>query len=68
MGLIAFLVTAVVVILFCYLAVYAANYLAPGHPAIIDKLLWGVGIVIILVLFLQATGLLAHDVPIPRLR
>lgn len=68
MGLFAFLITAVVVIFLCWLAVYAAGYLAPGHPAIVDKLLWGIGIMIILVLFLQATGLLSHDVMIPRLR
>lgn len=68
MGLFAFLLTSVVVIFLCWLAVYAAGYLAPGHPALVDKLLWGVGIVIILVLFLQATGLLAHDVMIPRVR
>jgi hypothetical protein len=68
MGLFEFLIVVVLVVFACWLAVYAVGYLAPGHPAIIDKLIWGVGIVIILVLFLQATGILAHDVQIPRLR
>ncbi len=68
MGLFAFLLTVVVIMFLCWLAVYAIGYLAPGHPGIVDKLIWGVGIVIVLVMFLQATGLVAHDVMIPRLR
>ena len=68
MGLFAFLLTVVVIMFLCWLAVYAVGYLAPGHPAIVDKLIWGLGIVIVLVMFLQATGLIDHDVAIPRLR
>ncbi len=68
MGLFEFLIISVVVVFICWLAVYAAGYLAPGHPAIIDKLFWGLGVVIILVMFIQAIGLIGHDVMIPRLR
>lgn len=68
MGLFEFLLLSVVIVFVCWLAVYAAGYLAPGHPAIVDKLFWGLGVVIILVMFIQATGLLGHDVQIPRLR
>jgi hypothetical protein len=66
MGLFEFLIIVVLVVFACWLAVYAIGYLAPGHPAIMDKIIWGVGIIIILVLFLQATGILAHDVRIPH--
>jgi hypothetical protein len=66
MGLLEFLLIVVIVVFACWLAVYAIGYLAPGHPAIMDKIIWGVGIIIILVLFLQATGILAHDVRIPH--
>ncbi len=68
MGLFEFLIISVLVVFVCWLAVYAAGYLAPGHPAIVDKLFWGLGIVIILVMFIQAIGLMGHDVQIPRLR
>jgi hypothetical protein len=66
MGIIEFLIIVVVVVFACWLAVYAIGYIAPGHPAIIDKIIWGVAILIILVLLLQATGILAHDVRIPH--
>ena len=68
MGLFEFLLICVVVVFLCWLAVYAAGFLAPGHPAIVDKLIWGIGVFIILFTFIQATGLLGHDVMIPRLR
>lgn len=66
MGLIAFLLVCVIVVCACALAVWAIGYFAPGHPALIDKLIWGVGVLIILMLLLQATGILSHDVRIPH--
>jgi len=66
MGLFEFLLVVVLVVFVCWLAVYAIGYIAPGHPAIMDKVIWGVGILIILMLFLQATGILQHDVRIPH--
>jgi hypothetical protein len=68
MGLFEFLIIAVVVIFACWLAVFALGYIAPGHPPVIDRIIYGVGILIILVMLLQATGILAHDIQIPRLR
>ena len=65
-GLFAFLLIVIIVVFACWLAVYAIGYIAPGHPNVIDKIIWGLGILIILVLFLQATGILAHDVRIPH--
>jgi hypothetical protein len=66
MGLFEFLLIVVLVVFACWLAVYAIGYLAPGHPNIMDKLIWGVGIIIILWMFLGATGILSHDVRIPH--
>ncbi len=66
MGLFEFLLIVVLVVFACWLAIYAIGYLAPGHPPMFDKLIWAVGILLILVLFLQATGILAHDVRIPH--
>lgn len=68
MGLFEFLIIAVVVVFACWLAVFALGYIAPGHPVVIDKLIYGVGILIVIVLLLQATGILSHDVMIPRVR
>jgi hypothetical protein len=67
MGIIEFLLIVVIVVFCCWLAVYAIGYLAPGHPNIFDKLIWAVGILIILVIFLQATGIMSHDVRIPHI-
>ena len=66
MGLFEFLLIVVLVVFACWLAVYVIGYIAPGHPAIMDKIIWGVGILIILMLLLQATGILSHDVRIPH--
>jgi len=68
MGLFEFLIIAVVVIFACWLAVFALGYIAPGHPVVVDRIMYGVGIFIVFVLLLQATGILSHDVAIPRLR
>ncbi len=65
MGFIAFLILCFVVLVAAAIFVWAAGYFAPGHPAIVDKLVWGVAIFIILVVLLQATGILSHDVKIP---
>jgi len=66
MGFIEFLILCFVVLVAAALFVWAANYFAPGHPAIVDKLAWGVAILIILVVLLRATGILSHDVQIPH--
>ncbi len=68
MGLFQFLVIAVGVVLVCYAAIWIMGQLAPGHPAIIDTLIWVLAVVILVLILLQATGLVGHDVPIPRIR
>ncbi len=66
MGLIEFLVTTLVAVVIGYLFILAMGYFAPGHPAIIDKIVWGLVIVIIVVMLLRATGLLHYDPRIPH--
>ncbi len=67
MGFFAFLILCFVVLVAAALFTWAAGYFAPGHPAIIDKLAWGVAVFIILVVLLRATGILSHDVAIPHI-
>ena len=38
----------------------------PGVPAILPKIIWILAVVIVLWLLLTATGILSHDVRIPR--
>jgi hypothetical protein len=47
-------------------AVWLIGYLAPGHPVIIDRLIWVLVIVMVVLLLFRATGL--SDVPVPRFR
>ncbi len=68
MGLFQFLLIAVVVVLACAAAIWLLNNLAPGHPPIVDTLIWVLAVVILILILAQATGLLSHDVPIPHLR
>lgn len=68
MGLFAFLLVAVVVVLACAAAVWVIGYLAPSHPAIVDKLIWVLCVVILVIVLAQATGIFSHDVMIPRVR
>lgn len=68
MGLIAFLIYVVIVVLFGWVAVWVIGKLAPGHPVIIDNIIWVVVVLLIVLMLVQATGLLGHDSQIPRLR
>jgi hypothetical protein len=68
MGLIEFFVFIVIVVVLGWLAVWGLGQLAPGHPAIIDKIIWFVVVLLIVVVLFQAIGLVGHDPQIPRLR
>lgn len=67
MGIVEFFVFCVIVVLLGWLAVFALGNLAPGHPSIIDKIIWFVVVLIIIVVLAQAMGLTGHDPRIPRL-
>jgi hypothetical protein len=68
MGVIEFFVTVGVLVLLAFGLLWVINYLAPNHPAIIDKIVWVVVILVIVFLLLEALGLLGRDVQIPRIR
>ena len=58
----------VVIALLGYLAVWVLGKLAPGHPGIIDNIIWFVVVLVILVVLIQAMGLTGYDPKIPRVR
>ena len=68
MGLFQFLLIAVVVVVACAGAVWIMAQIAPSHPHIIDTLIWVLAVVILVLILVQATGLMSHDVAIPKLR
>ncbi len=65
MGLIELLVMVIVVVLICAVAVWIIGQM-PGVPAVIPKIIWVLGVLIILWLVLSAIGLTGHDVRIPH--
>jgi len=64
--MIGLLLYVVVVVLIGYLAVWVLGKLAPGHPSIIDNVIWVLVVVICVLVILRALGV--ADVPVPRLR
>ena len=68
MGVIEFFIICVVVVVLGWLAVWAMGQFAPGHPKIVDNIIWGVVVLVIVVLLVQALGLTGYDPKIPRIR
>ncbi|HXJ74205.1 MAG TPA: hypothetical protein VNM37_15250 [Candidatus Dormibacteraeota bacterium] len=66
MGLIELLLYIVVVALIGWLAIWVLGQLAPGHPGIIDNIIWVVVVLLIVLVLVRAFGIL--DPPVPRLR
>lgn len=64
--MITLLFTIVVIVLICYAAVWVIGQLAPGHPGIVDKLIWVLCVVLVVIVLVNAFGIV--DVPVPRLR
>ncbi len=64
--MIQLLFTLVVIVLICWLAVWILGQLAPGHPTIIDNIIWVVCVILVIIVLANAFGL--ADVPVPRLR
>lgn len=60
------LLTVVVIVLLCAAAVWVMGQLAPSHPPVIDKILWVVCVVLVVLVLVSAFGLI--DIPVPRLR
>ena len=57
MGLIELLIYIVVVVLIGWLAIWVLGQLAPGHPAVIDKIIWVVVVLIVVLVLVRAFGI-----------
>ncbi len=68
MGVIELLIYIVLVVLIGYAAIWVLGKLAPGHPAIIDNIIWVVVVLLIVVVLMSALGLTGLDPKVPRLR
>ncbi len=66
MGFLAFGIFCLIVIGIAVLLVKLFAYFIPGHPAIIDQIIWGIGVLIIALKLLDVTGLMSHDPQIPH--
>jgi hypothetical protein len=60
------LLTIVLLVLLCAAAVWVMGQLAPGHPPIIDRLIWVVCVILVAFVLISAFGLV--DIPVPRFR
>ena len=64
--MIGLLLYVVLVVLIGYLAIWILGRLAPGHPPIVDNIIWVLVVVVCILVILRALGV--ADVPVPRLR
>jgi hypothetical protein len=64
--MVSLLLTIVVVVLICWAAIWILTQIAPGHPAVIDRLIWVLCVVVVALVLIQAFGI--ADVPVPRIR
>lgn len=64
--MITLLFTIVIIVLFCWLAVWILGQLAPGHPGIIDNIIWVVCVLLVIVVLAHAFGI--ADMQVPRIR
>jgi hypothetical protein len=65
-GLIELLLYVVVVVLIGWLAIWVLGQVAPGHPPIIDRIIWVVVVLMIVLVLVRAFGIV--DPTVPRLR
>lgn len=64
--MVGLLLYIVVVVLIGWLAIWVLGRLAPGHPAIIDNIIWVAVVLVVVFTLANAFGLV--DAPIPRVR
>ena len=67
MPVLTLLIYIVVVALLGFLAVWVLGQLAPGHPGIIDNIIWVIVVLVIVMVLLQAFGLMGSGPTVPRL-
>jgi hypothetical protein len=68
MPVVTLLIYIVIVALLGWLAVWVLGQLAPGHPGIIDNIIWVIVVLIIVMVLIQAFGLMGAGPTVPRLR
>jgi hypothetical protein len=68
MGIIEFFIIVFVCCVLAFLINWALAKFAPGTPAIVPMVVWGVAVLIILVTLARAMGLMGIDPQIPRIR
>jgi hypothetical protein len=66
--MISLLLTIILVVCIGWGAIWILGKLAPGHPGIIDNIIWVLVVVFMVLIVASATGILQHDIPVPRLR
>ena len=66
MGFVEFLIMCLVTAAIAYVAVWLLGHFLPGHPAVIDTIIWGIAVLIIIVALLKATGIMSYDPQIPK--
>jgi len=59
------LIYVVLIVLIGWLAVWVLGQIAPGHPAIIDNIVWVAVVLMVVLVLVRALGI--ADVPVPRL-
>ena len=64
MGFLELLLIIVLILAIAAFGVWLAGMLAPGHPTIIDNLMWVIAVLLILYVLAGALGV--HDVRVPR--
>lgn len=65
MGLLELGVFIVLAVVIGWVIIWALGAMAPGHPSIIDNIVWVVVVLVVLVTVFRALG--GHDVAIPKL-
>jgi hypothetical protein len=63
--MIGLLIYLVVVVCIGWLAVWVLGQIAPGHPPIIDNIIWVLVVLVIVLVLVRALGV--SDVAVPRL-
>jgi uncharacterized BrkB/YihY/UPF0761 family membrane protein len=68
MGFLEFLIMTVVTVALATVAVWLLGHFLPGHPPIVDTVIWGVAVLIIVVMLVRAMGLMSYDPQIPQVK
>lgn len=57
MGLIEFGITVIVIALIAWVLNMVLNAVAPGHPPVMNQVIWAIAILIVLLKFLAVAGM-----------